>query len=71
MPKISQSAKAVVFRRKAAMCTGYAACARSHADRSRLLRMRDEWLALAATEDWLDGLPPTPPASAIAVAIPL
>lgn len=71
MPNISQSAKALVFRRKAAMCRGYAACARSDADRSQLLRMRDEWLALAANQDWLDGLPPTPPADAIAVAITL
>ena len=71
MPDIPQSAKAPDFRQKAAMCTGYAACARSDADRSQLLRMRDEWLARAANEDWLDGLPPTPPAGAIAVAVPL
>jgi hypothetical protein len=31
--------------------------------------MRDNWLALAATEDWLDGLPPPPPAQALAVPI--
>ena len=70
MLDIQHSAKAVAYRRRAAMCASYAACARSAADRARLLRMRDSCLTLAANEDWLDGLPPSPPAGAVALAVP-
>jgi len=69
MLQTQRSLKAQGYRRKAAMCDGYAACARSGADRVQLLRMRDAWLARAANEDWLDGLPPTPPAKALAVPL--
>jgi len=70
MLRIQHSLKAKAYRRKAAMCESYAACARSGADRERLLRMRDGCLARAANEDWLDGLPPTPPARVLALPVP-
>lgn len=66
---VQHSLKAGAYRRKAAMCASYAACARSDADRDRLLRMREGCLALAANEDWLDGLPPLPPAKAQALPV--
>jgi hypothetical protein len=47
-----------------------AECARSTADQKQLLRMRDACLALAATEDWLGGLPPMPPGNSDALAVP-
>ena len=64
---VQHSLKAEVYRRKAARCDSYADCARSSGDRGQLQRMRDNWLARAATEEWLDGLPPAPPAKALAV----
>jgi hypothetical protein len=64
---VQHALKADAYRRKAAMCGTYADCARSGDDRGQLLRMRDSWLARAANEDRLDGLPPTPPAKALAV----
>ena len=66
---VQHSLKADAYRRKAARCDSYADSARSSGDRGQLLRMRDNWLALAATEDWLDGLPTPPPAQALAVPI--
>ena len=62
---VQHSLKAKAYRRKAAMCDTYAMSARSSDDRAQLLRMRESLLALAANEDWLDGLPPTPPAEAL------
>ena len=66
MLQTQRALKAAAYRRKAASCDDFSARARSGDDRSQLLRMRDTWLALAAKEDWLDGLPPTPPAMALA-----
>ena len=62
---VQHSLKAKAYRRKAAMCDSYAACAQSGGDRKQLLSMRDGLLARAANEDWLDDLPPTPPAKAL------
>jgi hypothetical protein len=60
-------AKALVYRRKAQVLGTLAACARSNMDRDNLLQMQAGCLSRAATEDWLDGLPPLPPARALAV----
>jgi hypothetical protein len=70
MLRVPHSVKGEEYRRKAAMCESYAACARSGADREQLLRMRDGCLARAEKEDGLDGLPPTPPAKAVALPVP-
>jgi len=67
---VPHSVKAQAYRRKAAMCQSYAACARSDTDRAQLLRMRDGCLRLAANQDWLDGLPTPPPVAALALAVP-
>ncbi len=50
--------KAMVYRRKAATCGRLAIYAIEPADRERLLCMQESWLALAATEDWLEGAAP-------------
>jgi hypothetical protein len=63
----SHSSKARHYRDRATTCGRLVAHARSAADRERLLRMRDACLTLAATQDWLDGLPPTPPSNASAL----
>ena len=70
MPGVRHSLKAESYRRKATMCGSYAGWARSSDDRDQLLRMRDSCLALAANEDLLDALPPTPPAKALALPLP-
>jgi hypothetical protein len=51
------NSRAMVYRRKAATCGRLALYAIEPPDRDRLARMRDAWLSLAATEDWLDGNP--------------
>jgi hypothetical protein len=63
------NAKASHYRRKAAMCGNLADCAQSATDQKQLLRMRESWIALAANLEWLDGLPPLPPANVIAFAV--
>jgi len=69
MPQ-THSSKAQGYRRKAKSCDGLVAYAVSTDDRNRLLRVRDSYLALAAKQEWLDGLPPMPPAHTVAM-IPL
>jgi hypothetical protein len=64
---VEHALKATAYRRKAAICDTYATCARSDGDREQLMRMRDSLLARAVNEDRLDGLPPTPPAKALAL----
>lgn len=63
----SDSSKAQSYRRKAKSCEGLVAYALSADDRNRLLRIRDTYLTLAVNEEWLGGLPPTPPAHAAAM----
>lgn len=62
--------KATALRRKAAACGTLAACARSAADRRSLIDLRDLYLSRALQEDWIDGLPPLPPANANALPAP-
>ena len=57
MPQ-THSSKAQDYRRKARSCGGLVAHALSVEDCSRLLRMRDSYLALAANEERLEGFPP-------------
>ncbi len=49
---------ASAFRRKADLCSEFAARARMPEDLERLLRLRLSYLALAENEDWLGGLTP-------------
>jgi hypothetical protein len=65
----SRSSKAQGYRRKAKSCDGLVAHALSVDDRNRLLRVRDSYLALAANEEWLDSLPPVPPAHTAAMML--
>ena len=65
----NRSHKADHFRRRAQTCAVFAEYAKSQADTAHLARMRDAYLALAANEDWLDSLPPLPPANAGALAV--
>jgi hypothetical protein len=57
-------------RRQAATCGRFAATARSAADRELLLRLQRSLLSQARYEEWVDGLPPLPPARATALAVP-
>jgi hypothetical protein len=66
MPQ-THSSKAQGYRRKAKSCDGLVAYALSADDRNGLLRIRDSYLALAANEEWIDGLPPMPPAHTAAM----
>jgi hypothetical protein len=63
----SNQSKAVAFRRKAATCARLAQCARSAADREHFLCLNEACLEQAASQEWLDGLPPLPPANANAL----
>jgi len=65
----SHPANANYYRRRAQTCATLANCAQSPADRARLTDMRDVCLTRAANEEWLDGLPPSPPANVAALAV--
>ena len=67
MPR-SLSSKAQVLRRKARACDRLAKFARSAEDQGQLLRMREACLSLASNQDWVDGLPPMPPANSNALS---
>src|SRR5205807_2746239 len=54
--------KASKHRRDAATCGLLAVNARSATDRDLLLSMQRALLGRACLEEWLDGLPPVPPA---------
>jgi hypothetical protein len=58
------------YRRRAKRYESLAQCARSRADEKQLLRMHDACLALAATQDWLDGVVPMPAANSNLLAVP-
>ena len=62
------SSKAQVLRRKARAYDRLAELARSAGDQEQLLRMREACLSLASNQDWLDGLPPMPPANSNALS---
>jgi hypothetical protein len=66
-PSKANPSKAQAYRREAQTCDALAACARSNAEREPLLRLRDALLSRAANEEWLDGLPPLPPADSNAL----
>jgi hypothetical protein len=61
---------ALRHRRQAATCGRFAANAQSAAYRELLLRLQRSLLMHARYEDWVDGLPPLPPARATALAVP-
>ena len=61
------SSKAHVLRRKARTYDRLAGFARSAGDQ-QLPRMREACLSLASNEDWLDGMPPMPPANSNALS---
>jgi hypothetical protein len=63
----THSAKAFAYRHRADVLGRLAACAQSISDHDQLLRMQEGCLALAANEERLDGLPPLPPARAMAL----
>lgn len=58
------------FRRSAAACGVFAANAVSGSDRELLLRMQRSRLERAHHQDLIDELPPRPPASSNALAVP-
>jgi hypothetical protein len=62
--------KATRFRSNATACGIFAANAVSPSDRYLLLRMQRSWLERAHHDDWVNGLPPRPPAGSKALAVP-
>ena len=70
MSKPSQFERATRFRSNAAACGMFAANAVSLLDRELLLRMQHGWLERTPHEDFVNGLPPRPPAGAKALAVP-
>lgn len=70
MSEHCQSLKATRLRRSADVCGIFAANAVSRSDRELLLRMQRCWLERACHQDLIDGMPPRPPASSNALAVP-
>ena len=70
MSNASQLLNASRYRRAAATCGTFAANAVSSADRALLMRMQRSWLDRARHQEWLDELPPTPPARRSALKVP-
>jgi hypothetical protein len=68
--KALERCKALRHRREAAACGVFAANAKSATDRELLLRMQRSLLTRAYHEDWLDGLPPAPPAGCNSLSLP-
>jgi hypothetical protein len=66
----SESQQAAQWRQSAALCRVFAENAISPLDRDLLLRMRRARLARADHQDFVDGLPPSPPANSNALAVP-
>jgi hypothetical protein len=62
--------KALKYRQNAASCDLLAASTQLTHDRDLLLRMQESLLSRADHEDWLEGLPPAPPAQSLALAVP-
>jgi hypothetical protein len=67
---LAETSKALRHRREAVACGVFAANAKSATDRELLLRMQRSLLTRAYHEDWLDGLPPVPPAGCNSLALP-
>jgi len=67
---LSETSKALKHRREAAACGFFAVNAKSATDRELLLRMQRSLLTRAYHQDWLDGLPPVPPAGCNSLALP-
>src|SRR3982075_756176 len=68
--KALERSKALRHRREAAACGVFATNAKSATDRDLLLRMQRSLLTRAYHEDWLDGLPPAPPAGGKLLRLP-
>ena len=62
MSRPPDSSIASKFRRDAAACGLFAANAKSASDRALLLGMQRSLLGRAVHQEWLDGMPPVPPA---------
>jgi hypothetical protein len=62
--------RAAQFRSHAAACGIFAANAVSPSDREHWLRMQRSWLDRAHHEEWVNGMPPRPPAGLRALSVP-
>src|SRR4029079_14534569 len=67
---LSETSKALKHRRESAACAFFAVNPKSATDRELLLRMQRSLLTRAYHQDWLDGLPPVPPAGCKLLALP-
>lgn len=70
MTQAPGSPTAAQFRSHAAACGVFAANAVSPSDRELWLRMQRSWLDRAHHEEWVNGMPPRPPAGLMALAVP-